>query len=161
MNTSLRSILRVVLSATTLLALYNLGPAPIRGDRYNIAPHTNLQKQDEKTLEQEQSHQVQMGQVGSQVAAHVDKPMDMDTGEGNGNSVLSAASHKGTDSNAAANQVLTAANSRLQTEGSSHSWLWAILLVGAALAVVFGIKRWADNNVPDPPTITPKKNGGW
>jgi hypothetical protein len=158
MHLSNMSLLRTTLSAVALLVLCALGPAPIRGDRYGIKPHDNLQKQDEKTLEAEQ-HPVVMGQVGAPTPAHVDVQMGTESGGQDASAVLSAAQRNGkSPGGSSASQVIGAASRRIQT-GPSYSWIWGVLILGCVVGGIFGVKRWADNNVPNMPTITSKRQG--
>src|ERR1700732_3817379 len=103
------SLLRATLTAAALLALCAPGPAPIRGERYNIKPHDNLKQQDEKTLESEQNPVV-MPQVGAPAAAHVDVQMGSESGAQDASAVFSAAERGKGAKDSSASQVLAAAN---------------------------------------------------
>jgi hypothetical protein len=161
MNYSNKAFTRIIVGACALMGLYTLGPAPINGQMYNIKPHTNLQKQDEKTLESEQ-HPVTMDQVGGPVQGHVDVQMQDQSGSQDATAVFNAAQRGGkSSSDSNASQVLGAASERLQNSGSSHSWIWALVLVTGIIGGIFGVKRWADNNIPNAPNVSAPKRDTW
>lgn len=158
MLTTRTTILRTAVTAAVLFVLAALGPAPIRGDRYGIKPHTNLQKQDEKTLESEQ-HPVIMGQVGGAAPVKHEQQMYDQTSSQDAARVFKAAA-RGDASNGAidANQVLAAGSARIQPS-SSHGWLWAALVLATVVGGVIGVKKWADHTIPDLPAPSPKRQG--
>lgn len=158
MHISRTTLFRATVSAVALLVLCALGPAPIRGDRYGIKPHNNLQKQDEKTLEAEQ-HPVVMGQVGTPTPPHMDVQMGTQSDGQDASAVLSAAQRNAkAPQGSSASQVIGAASRRLQDE-SNHNWLWAVLILGSVVGGIFVVKRWADDNIPNTPIITRKRQG--
>ncbi|MHB8636282.1 MAG: hypothetical protein ACYC96_07400 [Fimbriimonadaceae bacterium] len=149
---------KLAVTATVLFGLCALGPAPIQGQKLGIKPHTNLQPQDERTLESEQTPVV-MAPVGSAPDEHRDQEVQVQAGSHDAVSVLSAAQRGGrSGADDSARSVLNAASARMGGE-SSHSWLWALLVLGCVVGGVFGVKRWADNNIPNAPTVVPKRQG--
>lgn len=158
MATLKHSLIRLVATAAVLFSLATLGPAPIRGDKYGITPHDNLQKQDEKTLESEQNPVV-AGQVGAVSAPKAEVQMEVNTDSEQASNVFNAA-HRSDSTGAAANsdQVIAAASARLEPQ-ANHAWIWAALAVVAVVGGVLGVKRWADQNVPNMPTVTTKREG--
>ena len=152
--------IRIVATASVLFGLVALGPAPLQGQKLGLKPHTDLQAQDEKTLESEQTP-VTAGQVGGAPVDHRDEEVAVQAGSQDGLTVLSAAQRNAGASDQSpdsAKQVLGAASARLQPE-TNRSWLWLVLILGTVVGGIVGVKRWADQNIPAAPTVTPKRPG--
>jgi hypothetical protein len=99
-----------------------------------------------------------MGQVGPEVAPKSEVQMEVPSDSQNAASVLAQAERGNPTLHTSGAQALGAANARIAAEGS-HSWLWTVLLIGGLLAGIVGVKRWADKNIPNVPTVTPKHDG--
>ena len=154
-------IAKLVVTASVLFGLCALGPAPLQGKALGLKPHTDLRPQGEQELEREQTPVVlRLNRLGNQV-----HPCDQEVAVQSGNhealSVLSAAARTGgenTGTRDPARQVLGAATARMGPE-ANRSWVWIVLVLAGVAGGIFGVKRWADNNIPNAPTVTHKPQG--
>ncbi|HLK15685.1 MAG TPA: hypothetical protein VKT78_12855 [Fimbriimonadaceae bacterium] len=148
---------KLLATAGILFGLCALGPAPLMGQKLGIKPHTNLHDNSEKTLQSEQTP-VQMGQVGSGPEAHHDLDVAIQPGRSEGEAVLAAGAQRSLANDPNADQVLKAASARVAPQ-SNRSWMWIGLVFLCLGGAIFGAKRWADTNIPNVPTATPKRQG--
>lgn len=156
---SLKQILVIPAILSALFFLAAKGPAPLRGDKLGITPHTNLQKQDEKTLESEQQVKV-IGEQGHVQLSPQDTGINLPADTGDAKSVLAQAANAQDSSSAQAKQVLSAAEERLGPQRST-GWIWAFGILAVIACGLFGLKRWADQNIPSMPGAGPSRKSNW
>ena len=150
--------MKKILISAGLISLALLSPAPVEHYQYGrLGPTSNATTN--KLLVQEQSKQSVIGPVGP-VSSYA---------QPNVNPAQFRANIKAADQSlsVASKEVQNRADSRKSTNIISGgvkivrdhaSFLWeTVLLLFAGLATVFGLKRWADKNLPEPPSSYSKK----